>query len=99
MVENEDKLLEIVDREVEVIIPAHFIFLRIRGQQATAFLLDDVDNILELLPVTRDQIIDGDLPQIANAFYTQVIENVWCVVIDKQILKRQLRKAVSRFGI
>jgi hypothetical protein len=74
VVENENKLLEIIDREVELVFPSDLVFFYVRSQKPAAFLLDDVDDVLERLSVAIYQFVLRNVLQIPNAFYPEIAE-------------------------
>ena len=86
VIENEDQLLEIIDREVELVFPSDLVLFYVRRQEPAAFLLDDVDDVFERLSVAIYQFVFRNVLQIADAFYPEVAEDIQRVSIDEEVL-------------
>ncbi len=57
MVNDKDKLFEIIDRKIQIIRPRQTVFLNIRGQKTTPFLLDNFDYGFEFLAIATYKIV------------------------------------------
>ena len=96
MIEDKYQLLEIVNRKVQLIIPDDIIFFDIRGQQARAVFLDDVDHLAKVFSVAVDQVAGRNLPQLLDIIYSQIVKNADRPFFDLDVSQRQLLKFGGR---
>src|SRR4051812_14267250 len=88
VVENEYKLLKILDRLIEIIVPRDVALLDVGRQQRRAFLLGNVDHILKGAPVSADQIFVRYREEILDATKAEVFKNIQRVLVDIQVGER-----------
>src|SRR5436190_24263445 len=91
VIEHKDQLLEILDRIVQLKAPRHAMFFDVWHEQRHTFLLDCVDDMLELASVPADKIVRRNGKQVLDTLQVEIVENVQRVLFNSEVGERKLR--------
>src|SRR5436190_2332458 len=96
VIEHKDQLLKILDRVVQLKAPRHAMFFDVWHEQRHTFLLDGVDDILELASVPADKLARRNGEEVLDTLQAEIVKNIQRVLFNAEIGERKLRKHLRR---